>query len=241
MLASCVWGAPLKLRVWRILGPFGTILVPFWEHVGTIFGEYFRTILGHFGTIFGPFGDDFGTFLGAFWEILNHFRTILGNFNAILIQFWNYFGTISGPLFCHFGTILSNFGTILGCECGGAVWLSGCGAVWLWGCRLRMGALRWGWGCGWREVLGLCTAWLCWVLWGCCGAVGLWGWGCGVVGCGAVSAGECWNILWAVQLWGCAREGGGPRGGLRAVRAVTRARALRAEMRARGAREALKL
>ena len=90
----------------------------------------------------------------------------------------------------------------------------------------------------WGVGVGLC---------GCgavgCGAVGLWG--CravGLCGCGAgvvvavrLCLLEIWNILRAarlVGLWGCAREGGGPRGGLRAVRA---------EMRARGAREAFKL
>ena len=69
-------------------------------------------------------------------------------------------------------------------------------------------------------VLGLCTAWLCWVLcgvwvWGCVAvglsAVGLWG--CRAVGCGAVGLGlwllcgcACWKFgtfCGLCGVWGC--------------------------------------
>ena len=105
----------------------------------------------------------------------------------------------------------------------------------MWGCVVvglsaENGSLAWGWGCGfWGSVLRGCVGFCV----GCgCGAVWLWGCGCGagVVVAVRLCLLEIWNILRAVRLvglWGCAREGGGPRGGLRAVCA---------EMRARGAR-----
>ena len=78
----------ILLQSWPSGAPFGSILVAFWLHFGTLLGHLgaFGHPMGTFGTLWGAFGTPFRS-LGPSWRLLQSLMSSLGRF---LIRFLTF-------------------------------------------------------------------------------------------------------------------------------------------------------